>query len=110
MLVLARRVGEAVMIGDAITLRVLSVEGHGRRAVVRLGIEAPPGLPVARQEVYLSVQEDNRRATFLLGPAPSQDGAPPSLQSAEPPSDDKGGSRTLPPAPGAAVRHHLKRR
>jgi carbon storage regulator len=62
MLVLARRKGEAVMIGDAVTVTVLSVQGHGDRAVVRLGIQAPAGLPVARQELYLAIQEENRRA------------------------------------------------
>jgi carbon storage regulator len=63
MLVLARRPGQAVQIGDEVTVTVLSVQGHGERAVVRLGIEAPPGLPVARREVYLAVLAENRLAS-----------------------------------------------
>ena len=82
MLVLARRPGEAVMIGDGITVTVLSVEGRGKKAVVRLGIDAPRGLPVARRELYLKVQEEN----LLAG----QESAPPELQEPRPPSDEGG--------------------
>jgi carbon storage regulator len=58
MLVLTRRVGESIRIGDRITLRVLEVQ----RGQVRFAIEAPREIPVHREEIYLQVQEENRRA------------------------------------------------
>jgi carbon storage regulator len=58
MLVLTRRVGESIRIGDRITLRVLDVQ----RGQVRFAIEAPREIPVHREEIYLQVQEENRRA------------------------------------------------
>ena len=48
MLVLSRRLGESVMIGDAIKVTILSANG----TQVRIGIEAPKEISVHRQEVY----------------------------------------------------------
>jgi len=47
MLVLSRRVGERILIGDNISVTVVRVTGGG----VRIGIEAPPEMPVIRQEL-----------------------------------------------------------
>ena len=47
MLVLSRKVGERVVIGGGITVTVVSVQGNK----VRLGIEAPPQVPVDREEI-----------------------------------------------------------
>lgn len=58
MLVLTRKAGEAVTIGDQIRIRVVEVKGNQ----VRLGIEAPQDLRIYRQEIYLQVQEENRHA------------------------------------------------
>ncbi|GAA4667210.1 carbon storage regulator CsrA [Kineococcus glutinatus] len=55
MLVLTRRAGESVVIGDAIVVRVLEVRGD----VVRVGIEAPREVQVHRQEVYDAVRQAN---------------------------------------------------
>jgi carbon storage regulator len=55
MLILTRRVGETVMIGDGITVTVLEVKGNQ----IRLGIQAPKEIPVHREEVYLRLQEEN---------------------------------------------------
>ena len=52
MLVLTRRVNETIMIGDDITITVVSVQGHGPHAQVRLGITAPRDTTVLRREVY----------------------------------------------------------
>lgn len=52
MLVLSRKVGERIRIGDAVTVTVVRVSGGG----VRLGIEAPPELPVIREELYQELQ------------------------------------------------------
>ncbi len=48
MLILTRKVGEALKIGDDITVTVLSVKGHQ----VRVGIDAPKDVSVHREEIY----------------------------------------------------------
>lgn len=58
MLVLSRRLGESITIGDDVVVTVLEVRGD----VVRLGIEAPRSVRVHRQEVYRELQEANRAA------------------------------------------------
>ncbi|WP_255689033.1 carbon storage regulator CsrA [Actinoplanes sp. DH11] len=58
MLVLTRRSGESVMIGDDVVITVLEARGD----VVRLGIEAPRDVQVHREEVYRELQEANRAA------------------------------------------------
>lgn len=55
MLILTRRLSETVMIGDEITVTVLSINGNQ----VRLGIQAPKEIPVHREEVYLRVRQEN---------------------------------------------------
>ncbi|WP_432536754.1 carbon storage regulator CsrA [Kineococcus arenarius] len=58
MLVLTRKAGESVVIGDEVVVRVLEVRGD----VVRVGIEAPRDVQVHRQEVYDAVREANLAA------------------------------------------------
>lgn len=58
MLVLTRRPGESIMIGDDIVVTVLDVRGD----VVRVGIKAPRSVQVHREEVYLELQKANREA------------------------------------------------
>jgi carbon storage regulator len=58
MLILTRRPGERVVIGDEILVTVMGVSGH----TVRLGIEAPGGIPIYREEIWLAVKEENRLA------------------------------------------------
>lgn len=59
MLILTRKLGESITIGDDIKISVLGV--HGRQ--VRLGIEAPPSVVVHREEVYVRIQNENRKAS-----------------------------------------------
>jgi carbon storage regulator len=64
MLVLTRKAGERLIIGDNIALTVVSV----RNGQVRLGIEAPREIPVHRQEVLTASNEvANERRDHLLG-------------------------------------------
>ena len=58
MLMLARRAGERVMIGDDVVVTVIEVTGQ----MVRLGIAGPEDVPVYREEVWLAVQAENRAA------------------------------------------------
>jgi carbon storage regulator len=60
MLILTRRVGETLMIGDEVTVTVLGVKGNQ----IRLGINAPKSVAVHREEIYARVvQERDSRQT-----------------------------------------------
>ena len=54
MLILTRRLGESLMIGDDVTITVLSVKGNQ----VRIGIDAPKSVAVHREEIYHKVQSE----------------------------------------------------
>ena len=62
MLVFTRRRGEAIIIGDGIEVQVIRVGRDG----VRLGIVAPPSVPVHRQEIYAQIREANKTAAVPL--------------------------------------------
>jgi len=61
LLILTRKVGEAVSIGDDIQISVVEIKG----AQVKLGISAPKYVEVHREEIYLKIQEENRRAAMV---------------------------------------------
>ncbi|MGF1547240.1 MAG: carbon storage regulator CsrA [Thiotrichales bacterium] len=54
MLILTRRVGETLMIGDEVTITVLGVKGNQ----VRIGINAPKDVPVHREEIYQRIKNE----------------------------------------------------
>ena len=58
MLVLTRKTGEAIQIGDNIEIKVLSVQGDQ----IKIGISAPNNIAIHRKEIYLSIQESNNEA------------------------------------------------
>jgi carbon storage regulator len=58
MLVLTRKLQEAIKIGDDIELIVLSIDGEQ----VKLGISAPKNIEIHRKEVFLAIQQENNEA------------------------------------------------
>ena len=66
MLILTRRPGERVVIGEDVLVTVMEVSGQ----TVRLGIAAPEGLPIYREEIWLAVKEENRAAAAAADELP----------------------------------------
>ncbi|WP_079478172.1 carbon storage regulator CsrA [Halobacillus salinus] len=61
MLILNRKADESIQIGEAIEIKVLSIEGNQ----VRLGVDAPSHIDVHRKEIYISIQEENKEAASM---------------------------------------------
>ena len=59
MLVLTRRPGQSVYIGDEIKITLVEIKG----SQVRIGVEAPGNVKIFREEIYLQIQEENRTAS-----------------------------------------------
>ena len=75
MLILTRRIGESVYIGDDIRLTVLGV----RDSQVRIGINAPKEVPVHREEIYYRIKHEQEMLGMQPGRRPgSQAGSQPS--------------------------------
>lgn len=114
MLVLTRKKGERVMIGDDIVVTVIDVRGDG----VRIGFDAPRGISIQRAEVVNAVKEANTGAAAsaaqtgdllvgLLNRARKQD---PSAAPAEPAQTPDAAAPPVPAAPQAAARQEPARR
>ena len=58
MLILTRKPGESLYIGDDIKITIVELKGHQ----IRVGINAPPELRIYREEIYLQILEENRMA------------------------------------------------
>ena len=72
MLVITRRPGERICLGEDITITVLEASG----STVRIGIDAPSEVPIYRHEIWLAVKAENEAAanadiTQLPSPSPS---------------------------------------
>jgi len=78
MLVLTRRAGESVVIGDDIVITVLEARGD----VIRLGINAPRDVQVHREEVYKELKAANRAAA-----SPNEDAVRAITEMLNPPQD-----------------------
>jgi carbon storage regulator len=59
MLILTRKIGESITIGEDTKITVLGI--HGRQ--VRLGVIAPPNVVVHREEIFKKIQEENKKAS-----------------------------------------------
>jgi len=57
MLLLTRKLGENIRIGDDVKITIVEVKGNH----VKLGIDAPPSVKVHREEIYERIQQENRR-------------------------------------------------
>jgi carbon storage regulator len=61
MLILSRRPGESVHVGDDIKITVLSVKGQQ----IKIGLDVPENMPVYREEIYVKVRSQNASALDL---------------------------------------------
>lgn len=58
MLILTRKKGETIQIGNEIEIKIISIQGDQ----VKIGIEAPKTVEVYRKEIYEQIQEENKQA------------------------------------------------
>lgn len=58
MLILTRKPGESLYIGDSVKVTIVEIKGHQ----IRVGIDAPADLRIYREEIYLQILEENRQA------------------------------------------------
>ena len=74
MLIITRRPGEKIMLGDDVVVHVMEIVGNS----VRIGIQAPRSIPVYREEIWDAVREENQaaaRATPDALPSPARPAA-----------------------------------
>jgi carbon storage regulator len=72
MLIITRRPGEKLMVGDDVVVQVMEIVG----GTVRIGIDAPRSVPVYREEIFAAVREENRAAAEA-GPSLPEPELPP---------------------------------
>jgi carbon storage regulator len=65
MLIITRRPGEKIVLGDEIVVTVMEISGQ----TVRIGIDAPQSVPVYREEIWEAVKQENEAAARAPGDA-----------------------------------------
>lgn len=73
MLILSRKVGETVTIGETVVMRVVQID----RGKVTLGFDAPPGIPIWRFELLSRVEQEKMLYQRAPGTQPAAQSAPP---------------------------------
>jgi len=88
MLLLTRKLGENIRIGDDVKITIVEVKGNH----VKLGIDAPASVKVHREEIYERIQQENRRNQAQGSTGPAADAARSANGSGAPPraTDGKG--------------------
>ena len=71
MLIITRRPGQKIVLGDEITIEVIEVSGQ----TVRIGIAAPRSVPVYREEIWSAVKEENAAAAAAPAQLPDVEGS-----------------------------------
>ena len=61
MLIITRRAGERIMLGDDVRIEIMEVVGSS----VRVGVEAPRSVPIYREEIWSAVKEENQAAAAV---------------------------------------------
>ncbi|MCR5431996.1 MAG: carbon storage regulator CsrA [Lachnospiraceae bacterium] len=61
MLALSRRINESIMLGKDVEITILEIKGDQ----VKIGVVAPRSVPVYRKEIFLQIEEENRKAVAL---------------------------------------------
>jgi len=59
MLALARKINQSIMIGNNIEITLLEIKGDQ----VKIGINAPKSVPIYRKEIYMQIQDENKKAS-----------------------------------------------
>lgn len=105
MLVLSRRLGESIVIGNEVVVRVIEVRGDQ----VKLGIEAPRSVQIHREEIYLELQAENSHAADqasrtrnLVASLPPRPPAPKDPASTERTAGSPGQRPVRPPRPSGS--------
>ena len=78
MLILTRRVGETIVIGDDVIITVLGIKGNQ----VRIGINAPKDVSVHREEIYQRIQQEKNTTSTTTAPSTTTEAAPKNEESA----------------------------
>ena len=73
MLMMTRRAGQKIIVGDDVTIEVVEVAGN----TVRIGVNAPRSVPVYREEIWTAVRAENEAAATAATSATELPSAPP---------------------------------